>query len=267
MLNYNEMSKEMLIAHIQTMDMQLNAFAKAGAEKEYRIAALERQLQDHSAQAFSIGETYANALSRIAELEAQIASASAPVVEQQPAGYIRKWAFDGEKPEKRLNANNRMAWPGKFKFFPVTQAKILPDDIPLYVAPQAADTEKLLEAILSLPLPRPNFYDTTLRQDAYSIGQVNMILRSAADLVASTALQAPVSEVPGWQPIETAPKDGQEILIRYPLQGNVKQLASYNTIHNHWQSKGGYVWAVEQKCEWHPLPDDLPAAPVQKGGE
>ena len=31
-----------------------------------RIVELETQLKDHSAQAFSIGETYANALSRIA---------------------------------------------------------------------------------------------------------------------------------------------------------------------------------------------------------
>ena len=43
-----------------------------------RIVELETQLKDHSAQAFSIGETYANALSRIAELEAQLAAASAP---------------------------------------------------------------------------------------------------------------------------------------------------------------------------------------------
>ena len=79
-----------------------------------------------------------------------------------------------------------------------------------------------------------------------------------------TALQAPVREVPGWQSMDSAPKDGREIMIRYPLQANVKKLASYNTIHNHWQSKGEYVWAVEQKCEWHPLPDDVPAAPVQE---
>lgn len=38
-----------------------------------RIVELETQLKDHSAQAFSIGETYANALLRIAELEAQLA--------------------------------------------------------------------------------------------------------------------------------------------------------------------------------------------------
>ena len=40
-----------------------------------RIVELETQLKDHSAQAFSIGETYANALSRIAELEAQLEEA------------------------------------------------------------------------------------------------------------------------------------------------------------------------------------------------
>ncbi len=74
MLNYNEMSKEMLIAHIQTMDMQLEAFTESEYQRRMRIVELEHQLQDHSAQSFSIGETYANALSRIAELEAQIAA-------------------------------------------------------------------------------------------------------------------------------------------------------------------------------------------------
>lgn len=40
-----------------------------------RIVELETQLKDHSAQAFSIGETYATALSRITELEAQLEEA------------------------------------------------------------------------------------------------------------------------------------------------------------------------------------------------
>ena len=61
-----------------------------------RIVELETQLKDHSAQAFSIGETYANALSRIAELEAQLAAAQAPV--REVPGWI---SVDEQLPEKR----------------------------------------------------------------------------------------------------------------------------------------------------------------------
>lgn len=58
-----------------------------------------------------------------------------------------------------------------------------------------------------------------------------------------------------WQPFETAPKDGTEFLARYPLQGNVKQLVSWNTIHGYWQSKGEHLPGIEsQKCEWLPIP-------------
>ncbi len=41
-----------------------------------------------------------------------------------------------------------------------------------------------------------------------------------------------------WKSIETAPKDGQEILVCNVRQGGVKQLISYNIIHDYWQSKG-----------------------------
>lgn len=58
-----------------------------------------------------------------------------------------------------------------------------------------------------------------------------------------------------WQPFETAPKDGTEFLVKYPLQGNVNQLVNWNTIHGYWQSKGESVPGIEsQKCEWLPIP-------------
>ena len=54
----------------------------------------------------------------------------APVV-----AYIRKWAFDGEEPKKEKRENGRLAWPFKFKLIPVSQSRLLKDDIPLSVKP------------------------------------------------------------------------------------------------------------------------------------
>ena len=58
-----------------------------------------------------------------------------------------------------------------------------------------------------------------------------------------------------WQPIETAPKDGQEIIVRYAQQGNVKQLISWNTIHGFWQSKGEAQLHM-QATHWLPILGD-----------
>lgn len=57
-----------------------------------RIVELETQLKDHSAQAFSIGETYANALSRIAELEAKLADALSR--ERTISNLLDAWIMD-----------------------------------------------------------------------------------------------------------------------------------------------------------------------------
>lgn len=67
-----------------------------------------------------------------------------------------------------------------------------------------------------------------------------------------------------WQSMDSAPKDGNEILIRYPLQQNVKELARWDTIHKRWLSKGEVIFPHNQQCEWHPLPSDTP--PTTAGG-
>lgn len=67
---------------------------------------------------------------------------------------------------------------------------------------------------------------------------------------------------PFWNPLETAPKDGREFIVRYPKQGNVKQILRWNTIHNHWESKGEAMLGLEfQGVEWGMMPgDDDPAS-------
>ena len=50
----------------------------------------------------------------------------------EPAAWMRKWAFDGEKPYKEKNANGRMAWPIRFKVLPVTKGKHFADDVALF---------------------------------------------------------------------------------------------------------------------------------------
>ncbi len=56
----------------------------------------------------------------------------------------------------------------------------------------------------------------------------------------------------GWQPIETAPKDGQEFVTANSMQGFVKELVSWNRIHGYWQSKGKSIHM--QATHWMPLP-------------
>ena len=58
--------------------------------------------------------------------------------EPQPRAWMRKWAFDGDKPYKEKNANGRMAWPIRFKMLAVTKDKHFDDDVALYTAPVAA---------------------------------------------------------------------------------------------------------------------------------
>ena len=60
----------------------------------------------------------------------------------------------------------------------------------------------------------------------------------------------------GWYPeLKTAPKNGTEILIIFPSQGNVFQLVSYSSLYKYWQSKGQPMLGLEsQGAHWRYLP-------------
>jgi hypothetical protein len=50
--------------------------------------------------------------------------------------------------------------------------------------------------------------------------------------------------------------NGTEFIVCYPLQGNVKQLVNWNTVHGHWESKGEPATGImHQGCLWIPIPD------------
>lgn len=75
--------------------------------------------------------------------------------------------------------------------------------------------------------------------------------------------QAPVAEHGlGWQQMGSAPRDGATIVIRYPLQGNVKKVVWWNRVMGHWAGPQGAEFPESQKCEWSPvLADTAPQAP------
>lgn len=61
----------------------------------------------------------------------------------EPVAYARKWHIDKEEPYKvRREKDNRLVWHAKFRFMPVTNGRIFPDDCALY-------TREALEAAVN----------------------------------------------------------------------------------------------------------------------
>lgn len=54
---------------------------------------------------------------------------------ETPLAWMRKWAFEKEITAKIKNENNRLVWPRKYKFVPVSASRIFPDDVPLFAKP------------------------------------------------------------------------------------------------------------------------------------
>lgn len=53
----------------------------------------------------------------------------------KPLAWMRRWAFDGVKPEKVRNPEtNRMHLPFKFRMYEVTRGQCQDDDVPLVAA-------------------------------------------------------------------------------------------------------------------------------------
>jgi len=56
-----------------------------------------------------------------------------------------------------------------------------------------------------------------------------------------------------WQPIETVPKDGKEILVCNMRQGGVMSLIRWNKTHSYWLNKGEVILSM-QATHWMRLP-------------
>lgn len=164
-----------------------------------RIAELETKLQEQDAM---LGRRpcinnrcmdMVSAQSRIADLERQLAEASAPVEfpadgrNDDPA-EAAFWSFDARKKGY-----------GRWKGAPQSERDAFKAEYrAAIVAPQAANTDKVREAILALRIVPPRHYDNA-QISAFCLGAKTMC-EEAARLTASMAAQAPVREVPeGWQ--------------------------------------------------------------------
>lgn len=78
--------------------------------------------------------------------------------------------------------------------------------------------------------------------------------------------EAVIEAATTWRSFESAPKTGEEILIRYPHQGNVLELCSWNRLYGYWASKGKVIFPEEQKCEWIAIPGRALEKSRQSGG-
>jgi len=102
-------------------------------------------------------------------------------------------------------------------------------------------------------------------QDGYDVDQMREYGRACVAAALSPKGTSGSDELDGWQPIETAPKDGNEFLAIWGNQGNVVQVVKWNHIHKFWQSKGEPIAGFATNAtRWHALPA---IAAQAEGGE
>ena len=111
-----------LVADLQAECSELRGMA--GAMDIFRSEMIDSGVIDINVPPMFFSESIIPRLLRLADME-----------KQEPVAHARKWFIDGEEPKKERKENGRMVWPFKFKLVPVSEGKLLRDDVPLYAAP------------------------------------------------------------------------------------------------------------------------------------
>ncbi|WP_334154762.1 DUF551 domain-containing protein [Agrobacterium pusense] len=129
------------------------------------------------------------------------------------------------------------------------------------------EAKAALEAALSAakPQPAPSVSVKALQMADETFRDLGWHDKYEATTAALAALSAQVQDVAGWQPIETAPKDGSEILAlwkRSQIQSNGYGVVWFED--GSWR-KFDYECLVSDPTHWMPLPS-VPAAPAKQEG-
>ncbi len=59
-----------------------------------------------------------------------------------------------------------------------------------------------------------------------------------------------------WLPMETAPKNGERVLLRWPVYKNRVVIGNYYAPDREWQREGCVRIEAEPPTGWRPLPED-----------
>lgn len=297
------------------LEEQFQRVLQDGIDKASRIADLERQLAEASAQAVgrlvSIDEmckTLDAALIKSTErtdctilytvtfdqlrdlyMKGMASAPSALAVEPQPVnGWVEGDTFT------YLNDDQKTVWQSGIHVPDHWQAIVCygsteadarkkRDAILRAVAtPQAADTDKvrevwkhdaesfgnaLNEACWTFTESAPEGSISAMLWNHLKPTLRTAILKYSELVSASMAAQAPVREVPGWKPIEAAPKDGSEVLLWLPAPYSRIAKARWFDLWENWQegefpSDQDEYSGIGCQLPTHYMP--LPAAPVQQ---
>jgi len=118
----------------------------------------------------------------------------------------------------------------------------------------------LTQALEALEAARPSVLDTLFEaRKLYTATYKPHRLQAAQDdldrvTAAIAACRAALAQPDGWQPIETAPKDGRWILITNGA--NLENCYWDGGMHRAypWRNRGGNGWLAEWPTHWMPIP-------------